>query len=77
MEAYDKLLNEGDYTRKQKAGNSFAEKISGPYYADCLYLPLLEFQALRGISWIIWPIAGVLYGLIAAVSASVLEAKQD
>lgn len=72
MEAYDKLLNEGDYTRKQKAGNSFAEKISGPYWMLIvfIYLSWSFIGSAWGISWIIWPIAGVLYGLIAAVSAS-------
>lgn len=72
MEAYDKLLNEGDYTRKQKAGNSFAEKISGAYWMLIvfIYLSWSFIGSAWGISWIIWPIAGVLYGLIAAVSAS-------
>jgi hypothetical protein len=72
MEAYDKLLNEGDYTKQQKAGNSFAEKISGPYWMliVAIYLTWSFISDAWGISWIIWPIAGILFGLIAAVSAS-------
>ena len=72
MEAYDKLLNEGDYTRKQKAGNSFAEKISGPYWmlVVTIYLTWSFIKAAWGISWIVFPIAGVLFGLISVLSAS-------
>ena len=72
MEAYDKLLNEGDYTKKQKAGNSFAEKISGPYWMlmVAIYLTWSFTTNAWGSTWIVWPIAGVVYGLIAAVSAS-------
>lgn len=72
MEAYDKLLNEGDYTKQHKAGNSFAEKISGPYWmlVVTIYLTWSFIRAAWGISWIVFPIAGVLFGLIAAISAS-------
>jgi len=72
MEAYDKLLNEGDYTQQHKAGNAFAEKISGPYWmlVVTIYLSWSFIRAAWGISWIIWPIAGVLFGLIAEISGS-------
>lgn len=72
MEAYDKLLNEGDYTQKQKAGNSFAEKISGPYWmlVVTIYLTWSFIGSAWYISWIVFPIAGVLFGLITVVSAS-------
>lgn len=72
MEAYDKLLNEGDYTRKQKEGNSIAEKISGPYWmlVVAIYLTWSFISNAWGISWIVFPIAGVLFGLISVVSAS-------
>ncbi|HOZ37692.1 MAG TPA: permease prefix domain 1-containing protein [Anaerolineaceae bacterium] len=72
MEAYDKLLNEGDYTRQHKAGNTLAEKISGPYWmlVVTIYLTWSFIRAAWGISWIVFPIAGVLFGLISVVSAS-------
>ena len=72
MEAYDKLLNEGDYTRQHKAGNTLAEKISGPYWmlVVTIYLTWSFVKAAWGISWIVFPIAGVLFGLISVVSAS-------
>lgn len=72
MEAYDKLLNEGDYTLQHKSGNSFAEKISSPYWmlVVAIYLTWSFISDAWGISWIIWPIAGVLFGLIAAISGS-------
>lgn len=72
MDTYDKLLNEGDYTRKHKAGNTIAEKISGPYWmlVVTIYLAWSFIKGAWGISWIVFPIAGVLFGLITVVSAS-------
>ena len=72
MEAYDKLLNEGDYTRQHKAGNTIAEKISGPYwmFVVTIYLTWSFLGSAWYISWVVFPIAGVLFGLISVVSAS-------
>lgn len=75
MDDYDKLLNEGDYTKQQKAGKSFAEKISGPYWMlmVAIYLAWSFISHNWAITWIIWPIAGILFGLITAVSASLAK----
>ena len=75
MEAYDKLLNEGDYTKQHKAGNSFAGKISGPYWllAVVIYLTWSFITNDWGSTWIVWPIAGVLFALISAVSSLITK----
>jgi len=69
MEAYDKLLNEGDYTWRQREGKSFAERISGPYWMliVVIYLAWSFISNNWGFTWIVWPIAGVLFGLISAL----------
>ena len=75
MEAYDKLLNEGDYTKQHKAENSFAGKISGPYWllAVVIYLTWSFITNDWGSTWIVWPIAGVLFALISAVSSLITK----
>ena len=72
METYDKLLNEGDYTQQHKAGNTIAEKISGPYwmFVVTIYLTWSFLGSAWYISWVVFPIAGVLFGLISVVTAS-------
>jgi len=75
METYDKLLNEGDYTKQHKAENSFAGKISGPYWllAVVIYLTWSFITNDWGSTWIVWPIAGVLFALISAVSSLITK----
>jgi hypothetical protein len=72
METFDKLLNEGDYSKQHKAGNSFAEKLSGPYWmlVAAIYLTWSFISNSWGITWIVFPIAGILFGLIATISGS-------
>ena len=68
-EAYDTLLGQGDY--KNKEANKKMEKIIGPIAAS--YWPLIVVAYLLWsfignawhISWIIWPIAGILFGAIS------------
>lgn len=69
-ESYDTLLNEGEYTKQSKQGNKFLEAISGPYwmFVTVIYLAWSFIKMAWGISWIVFPIAGVLFGLIGAVA---------
>ena len=68
-EAFDKLLNTGDYTAERRRGNSQLERFSGPYWmlALVVYLGWSFYTGNWGFTWIVWPIAGVLYGLIGAI----------
>ena len=63
--AYDKLLQTGDYT----PGKKKAEKLSGAYWSIvvAIYLGYSFWTGNWGFSWIIFPVAGVLYGAISAV----------
>ncbi|MDO4900868.1 permease prefix domain 1-containing protein [Actinomyces sp.] len=51
--------------------NSFTEAIAGPYWIGCIaiYLAWSFIGSSWDISWMIWPIAGVLFGAIAAGEA--------
>lgn len=67
--AYDKLLQEGEFSRKRKRGKKRAEKIMGIYWPVITVIYLL-YSFISGewwISWVIWPVAGVASGIIEAV----------
>lgn len=67
--AMNVLLEEGDYTREQKRDLRRDEPIAGIYWAAVvvLYLTPSFLTNAWNKTWIIWPIAGVTWGVIAAV----------
>ena len=69
--AMEKLLEEGDYTRKNKKAAGTISKISTIYWLCVTAIFLLYTFGPRGngqpqYSWFIWAIAGVLYGAVIA-----------
>jgi len=69
MGAYDKLLNEGDYTRQKKEDADYMQPFAGLYWLLVLggYLAWSFLKNAWGISWVVWPIAGVLFGAISSM----------
>lgn len=68
--AIDKLLEEGDYTRVKKEKSGFMSRISSCYWllATAVYL-FITFVPKDGDpkkTWIVWPVAGVLYAALSA-----------
>ena len=72
--AVDKLLEQGDYTRENKAKSRFVGAVSAAYWLVVTAVFLFYTFGPNGngqpqYSWFIWAIAGVLYGaLMAALS---------
>ena len=81
-EAYEKLLQEGEYTARNKALNKLVGKVGAIYWPLVLALYLWwsfsGFIYVKGagmkwtganwdVSWIVWPVAGVIFGAIAGV----------
>lgn len=69
-EGLEQLLEEGEYSRANKSENRKNEVIAGAYWSIALALYLLiSFMGWMdwSRSWIVWPIAGVLYGAVTAV----------
>ena len=72
--AVDKLLEQGDYTRENKAKSRFVGAVSAAYWLVVTAAFLFYTFGPKGngqpqYSWFIWAIAGVLYGaLMAALS---------
>ena len=71
--AFQMLLQEGDYTREEKAENKKNENISSIYWCSATagYLALSFLTGAWHRTWIIWPIAGVSYGVVTAILKTV------
>ena len=63
------LLEEGDYTRARKEEEKKNAPIAAIYWGLAVagYLAYSFVTRRWDISWIIWPVAGVLYGALAGV----------
>lgn len=61
---FDVLLEEGDYTREAKRVNA---RVGGIYWAavTALYLLVSFLTMAWSITWVIWPVAGTVYGIVA------------
>ena len=63
------LLEEGDYTRRRKEEEKKNAPIAAIYWGVVTagYLAYSFVTARWEISWIVWPVAGVLYGALAGI----------
>lgn len=72
---YDKLLQVNDYTKESKQASKIIDTIAGPYWlivvAMYLFLSFTSNQWYQ--TWIIWPIAGIIFGVIAALISSIYK----
>lgn len=81
-ESMKKLLQEGDYTRRKKKERkrSYSKKIGPVYwpvvtviYLICLFL--INPEEYNDYSWVVWPIAGVLYIAIVNLADGIWGGK--
>ena len=70
---YNVLLQEGDYTREKKTNSKNNEAVSAIYWGVVTagYLAWSFISMRWDRTWIVWPVAGVLYGVILAVVGAV------
>lgn len=75
--SFKKLLQESEYTIEEKKKNAYLEPISGIYWSIIviIYLGSSFLTNKWGITWIIWPIAGIMYGIFASVFSLVTKNK--
>lgn len=70
QESYEMILQEGDYTKEKKEEKKkdehYMEPISKVYWClvTAIYLGISFYKGNWGESWIIWPCAGVLSGVV-------------
>ena len=74
-DSFQKLLEEGDYTRKSKRSKNGL--LAGLYWSVVTagYLAYSFVTMKWDRSWIIWPIAGVLYAAIVKIDEALLNRK--
>ncbi|MBR5427416.1 MAG: helix-turn-helix transcriptional regulator [Clostridia bacterium] len=70
---YNALLEEGDYSRENKKNQARNASVATIYWgvATAAYLAWSFISQRWDRSWIIWPVAGVLYGVVLAVAGAV------
>lgn len=73
---YDVLLQKGDYSVERKK-NKLIDKVATIYWPVivAIYLAYSFLTEDWGRSWIIWPVAGVLFGAIAGICS--ISSKND
>lgn len=66
-ESFTKLLQENDYTPDNKERGKVLEKIAGVYWCVVTAIYLLWSFTTNdwGFTWLVWPVAGVLFGAVA------------
>lgn len=79
--ALDKLASEGDYdpATRNAAADRLTGLIAGPYWllATAIYLGWSFIGSAWDRSWMVWPIAGILFGFTAATIATVTTARRQ
>ena len=76
--SFDTLLQEGDFTREEKKAKRKTEAISSVYWclATAIYLGWSFWTMRWDFTWIIWPVAGVLYAALAGIMRMVIGAEK-
>lgn len=76
--SFAQLLEEGDYSRESKKSQKKIAPIAGIYWSVITagYLLYSFLTGDWGRSWIVWPVAGVSYGVIFGI-AEMLGKKND
>ena len=76
---YAVLLEEGDYSRESKQALEQLKPVSAIYWgvmtAGYLAYSFITMDWQR--SWIIWPVAGVLYGVVFGIASAVQKSKKN
>lgn len=75
--SYEKLLQENDYSKSEKAQNKKLEPVSGIYWGIALavYLGWSFTSGRWDFTWIVWPVAGVLYAAVEGIAKAVTKDK--
>lgn len=78
-DSYDKLLGQGDYTEEKKNNNKSNDTFSTVYWLiiTAIYLSYNFITADWGRSWVIWPVAGILFAAITTIINAVRKNKLE
>lgn len=73
--SYDTLLQEGDYTKKEKLAKKKTETFTGAYWClvTAVYLGWSLWTKQWDLTYIIWPVAAVLYAAMYGIVKMVMK----
>ena len=74
-----KLLQEADYAYCEKEKNGAKEAVARAYWSltVAVYLGWSFLSGRWGITWIVWPLAGILYAVLSNILQLVAWKKED
>lgn len=76
--AYQRLLREGEFTDRAKRYDRLMDRVGSVYWlaAAAIYLAWSFASGKWGRTWIIWPVAGVLFVIISTV-CEIITGKEN
>ena len=76
--SYDTLLQEGEYTKEEKHLKKKTDSFSGAYWCliVAIYLGWSFSTNNWKFTWIIWPVAGVLYAAVLGLVKMTIEGRE-
>ena len=77
--SYDKILQIGDYTRENKMLEKHINWLPGIYWCiiAAIYLGWSFWSGRWDFTWIIWPVAGVLYAALHQIAKTAARKKMS
>ncbi len=75
--SYDTLLQEGEYTIEEKKIQRKMGAFSGAYWclATAIYLGWSFWTMQWDFTWILWPVAGVLFAAASSIARAVVKTE--
>ena len=75
--SYDTLLQEGDFTKKEKLAKKKTETFTGAYWClvTAIYLGWSLWTKQWNITYIVWPVAAVLYAAMYGIVKVVMKVE--
>lgn len=77
--SYDTLLQEGEFTKEEKQLKKKTDTFSGIYWCliTAIYLGWSFWTREWDFTWIIWPVAGVLFAALLGVVKMIIGKKDE
>ena len=72
--SYDTLLQEGEFSMEEKKARKKLGALSSAYWclATAIYLGWSFWTMQWDLTWIVWPVAGVLYAAVSGISRMIV-----
>ena len=76
--SYDTLLQEGEFTKEQKQLKKKTDTFSGVYWCltTAIYLGWSFWSREWDFTWIIWPVAGILFAALLGIVKMIIGKKE-